>query len=191
MPERSGETGIAIASGSDLRAWPNLRAKISERLSIFGRPATGQKNTGAINLLRQFGKNRAQAIGSGQSKIRWRQFSLIENVQFLAVALNQRPRGLGSAAFDTEDFLRIVSHRLNFVAAVCGRRKILRNKCDGHRPPLQLFVSSIMTAGEKQAVKRVAQLREQIEAHNRRYYEEAAPTISDRQYDSLRRACRS
>src|SRR6266404_6736818 len=42
-----------------------------------------------------------------------------------------------------------------------------------------------MTSGEKQAAKRVAQLREQIEEHNRRYYEEAAPTISDRQYDSL------
>ncbi len=42
-----------------------------------------------------------------------------------------------------------------------------------------------MTAGEKQAAKRVAQLREEIEEHNRRYYEEAAPTISDRQYDSL------
>src|SRR6266852_680575 len=185
MPERSGETGITITSGSHLRAWPNLRAKIRERLSIFGRPATGQKNTGAINLLRQFGKNRAQAIGSGQSKIRWRQFSLIENVQFLAVALNQRPRGLGSTAFDNENFLGIVSHRLNFVTAVCDRRKTLRNTCDGHRPPLQLFVSSIMTAGEKQAAKRVAQLREQIEEHNRRYYEGAAPTISDRQYDSL------
>ena len=42
-----------------------------------------------------------------------------------------------------------------------------------------------MTAGEKQAAKRVAQLREQIEEHNRRYYEETAPTIGDRQYDAL------
>ena len=42
-----------------------------------------------------------------------------------------------------------------------------------------------MTAGEKQAAKRLTQLRQQIEEHNRRYYEEAAPTISDRQYDSL------
>jgi DNA ligase (NAD+) len=42
-----------------------------------------------------------------------------------------------------------------------------------------------MTAGEKQAARRMAQLREQIEEHNRRYYEEAASTISDRQYDSL------
>src|SRR5438874_8029824 len=40
-----------------------------------------------------------------------------------------------------------------------------------------------MTADEKQAAKRVAQLREEIEEHNRRYYEEAAPTVSDREYD--------
>jgi hypothetical protein len=79
-------------------------------LSIFGGGAPGQKDAGAINLLRQFGKNRLQAIGSRQTKIRRRQFSLIENAQFLAVAFNQRPRGLGSAAFDTEDFLGNVSH---------------------------------------------------------------------------------
>ena len=34
---------------------------------------------------------------------------------------------------------------------------------------------------------RHAQLRQQIEEHNRRYYEEAAPTISDREYDELYR----
>jgi len=44
-----------------------------------------------------------------------------------------------------------------------------------------------MIADETQAAKRVAQLREQIERHNRRYYEEAAPTISDREYDELYR----
>ena len=32
---------------------------------------------------------------------------------------------------------------------------------------------------------RTARLREEIEAHNRRYYEEAAPTVSDAQYDAL------
>jgi len=42
-----------------------------------------------------------------------------------------------------------------------------------------------MTSGEKQAATRVAQLRRQIDEHNRRYYEEAVPTISDRRYDSL------
>jgi DNA ligase (NAD+) len=42
-----------------------------------------------------------------------------------------------------------------------------------------------MTADEAQVAKRIARLREEIEEHNRRYYEEAAPTISDREYDRL------
>ncbi len=42
-----------------------------------------------------------------------------------------------------------------------------------------------MTA--KTAATRVQQLRSEIEAHNRRYYDEAAPTISDREYDELYR----
>jgi DNA ligase (NAD+) len=42
-----------------------------------------------------------------------------------------------------------------------------------------------MAVEEKQAAKRVAELREQVEEHNRRYHEEAAPSISDRQYDRL------
>jgi len=42
-----------------------------------------------------------------------------------------------------------------------------------------------MSNDEAQAAKRVAQLREEIEEHNRRYYQEAAPTISDREYDLL------
>src|SRR5437588_1416180 len=44
-----------------------------------------------------------------------------------------------------------------------------------------------MVLDEKEAAKRVVQLRREIEEHNRRYYEEAAPTISDRQYDALYR----
>jgi DNA ligase (NAD+) len=38
---------------------------------------------------------------------------------------------------------------------------------------------------EKQAAKRAEQLREEIREHDRRYHEEAAPSISDRQYDRL------
>jgi len=45
----------------------------------------------------------------------------------------------------------------------------------------------IMALDEKEAAKRVTQLRRQIEEHNRRYYEEAAPTITDREYDKLYR----
>ena len=42
-----------------------------------------------------------------------------------------------------------------------------------------------MSLGEKQAVKRMTQLREEIREHDRRYYEAAAPIISDREYDRL------
>jgi DNA ligase (NAD+) len=42
-----------------------------------------------------------------------------------------------------------------------------------------------MAKDEAQAAKRVAQLRNEIKEHDRRYYEESAPTISDREYDRL------
>ena len=42
-----------------------------------------------------------------------------------------------------------------------------------------------MSGKETQAAKRVAELRREIEKHDRLYYEEAAPTISDRDYDRL------
>ena len=44
-----------------------------------------------------------------------------------------------------------------------------------------------MAVNEKDAAKRAAELRREIEQHNRRYYEESAPTISDREYDALYR----
>jgi len=42
-----------------------------------------------------------------------------------------------------------------------------------------------MAENEVQAAKCIARLRREIEEHNRRYYEETAPTISDREYDRL------
>jgi DNA ligase (NAD+) len=42
-----------------------------------------------------------------------------------------------------------------------------------------------MTKDDAEAAKRIAQLRHEIEEHNRRYYEDAAPTVSDRAYDRL------
>jgi DNA ligase (NAD+) len=44
-----------------------------------------------------------------------------------------------------------------------------------------------MALDENEAAQRIAVLRHEIEGHNRRYYEEAAPTISDREYDALYR----
>jgi DNA ligase (NAD+) len=40
------------------------------------------------------------------------------------------------------------------------------------------------------ATARIAQLRQQLEEHNRRYYDEATPTISDAEYDALFRELR-
>ncbi|MBA2430509.1 MAG: NAD-dependent DNA ligase LigA [Chthoniobacterales bacterium] len=40
---------------------------------------------------------------------------------------------------------------------------------------------------EQAARARLAELQKEIEAHNRRYHEEAAPTIGDREYDALYR----
>ena len=46
---------------------------------------------------------------------------------------------------------------------------------------------SAMAPEEQEAAERVAELRKTIEEHNQRYYQEAAPTISDREYDQLYR----
>src|ERR1700737_4344204 len=51
----------------------------------------------------------------------------------------------------------------------------------------QRHIVTRMATGEKQAANRIAQLRKEIGEHDRRYYEEAAPTISDRDYDRLYR----
>jgi DNA ligase (NAD+) len=44
-----------------------------------------------------------------------------------------------------------------------------------------------MALNQEDAAKRIAILRKEIQEHNRRYYEEAAPTISDCEYDHLYR----
>lgn len=47
--------------------------------------------------------------------------------------------------------------------------------------------AAAMTETESKARDRIAELRRAIEEHNRRYYQENAPTISDREYDRLYR----
>src|ERR1041384_5155933 len=42
-----------------------------------------------------------------------------------------------------------------------------------------------MASDQKQAAKKVAQLRDEIRKHDRLYYQEAAPVITDRDYDRL------
>src|SRR3954453_7556694 len=44
-----------------------------------------------------------------------------------------------------------------------------------------------MAVDQKEAAKRVSALRKEIAEHDRRYYQEAAPSISDREYDRMYR----
>ena len=97
---------------------------------------------------------------------------MIENAQLWAegrrpsasVRSTKDPGSLSAAAFHAQDFL-----------------------CALHCRGFDRLISSHMTADETQAAKRVAQLRREIEEHDRRYYQEAAPIISDREYDRLYR----
>src|SRR4051812_33201855 len=50
-----------------------------------------------------------------------------------------------------------------------------------------LFLCYGMAVDQKEAAKRVSALRKEISEHDRRYYQEAAPSISDREYDRLYR----
>src|SRR5437588_5348859 len=52
-------------------------------------------------------------------------------------------------------------------------------------PRICLFVSCFVAKDEARAAKRMQQLRDEVRSHDRLYYEEAAPIISDREYDRL------
>jgi DNA ligase (NAD+) len=52
-------------------------------------------------------------------------------------------------------------------------------------PRICPFVSCFMAKDETQAAKRMEHLQDEIRKHDRLYYEEAAPIISDREYDRL------
>jgi DNA ligase (NAD+) len=68
-----------------------------------------------------------------------------------------------------------------------GGLKPPTSKNGDFKSPLLGAYYAAMALAEKEAAQRVAQLRHEIEEHNRRYYQEAAPTISDREYDALYR----
>src|ERR1043166_779853 len=55
----------------------------------------------------------------------------------------------------------------------------------GRLPRISPFVSCFMSKDQAQAAKQMEHLRNEIRKHDRLYYEEAAPIISDRNYDRL------
>jgi DNA ligase (NAD+) len=52
-------------------------------------------------------------------------------------------------------------------------------------PKFRVFVSCSISMDRTEAEKNVAQLREEIRKHDQLYYQDAAPIISDREYDRL------
>jgi hypothetical protein len=76
------EAGFAVAARHDFRFRPDLEADLPQRVTIFGCSATGKENSSAIDLFRQFGKDRAQTLGRGEAKVRGLHFSLLQNAKF-------------------------------------------------------------------------------------------------------------
>ncbi len=66
----------------------------------------------------------------------------------------------------------------------CEVPRFARNDDDGIAEDLPICIV-FMAMNETQAAKRMEQLREEIRKHDRLYYEDAAPIISDREYDRI------
>ena len=60
----------------------DLETHLLQRAAVLLGPATGKKNSRAIDLLRQLSKNRAQTLGRGEPEVRSRQFPLLKNAKF-------------------------------------------------------------------------------------------------------------
>ena len=113
MIERRCEAGVAVATRNDFSIWPDLETDLLERTAIFLCGATGKENSGAINLLWQLRKNHAQTLGRREAKIRWGQFSLVDDVKLpggiIPTCRHYRfyeyPGGFRAAAFDPENAL--------------------------------------------------------------------------------------
>ena len=113
MIERRREARIAVAARHDLRFRPDLEADLPQLATVFGCCATGKENSSAIDLRRQFGKDRAQTARCGEAKIRGLQFPLLQNAKFptgityVGYGFDQRPGGFRTAAFHSEDALTV------------------------------------------------------------------------------------
>src|ERR1700722_2110557 len=97
-----------------------------ERRAIL-QTATREKNSGAIYLFGQLGQNRPQSFATGQAKVRWRQFPLVENFEIFFLPLDQNPGGLGAASLKSQDFFLAV-HCRSFCCLYHGSWQKTRGK---------------------------------------------------------------
>jgi len=92
---------------------------------VFDCCASSKENSGAIDLGRQFGKDRVQPLGRGEAKIRSLQFPLLQNAKFRigitgsGCSFDKRPGGFCAAAFHSEDALTGF-HDCVWIAVVSG-----------------------------------------------------------------------
>src|SRR5438067_3259950 len=80
------------------------------------------------------------------------------------------------------------AHRLPRVSLCLGDEKAsdaLAQQTRYELLTLRTLVSCSMATAQKEAAKKIAELREEVRKHDRLYYEDVAPVISDREYDRL------
>ena len=142
MIKRRRQSRLAIAPCHDFGVWPDLKTDFSERATVLLRRATRKENSSTIDLAWQFGKDGAKTLGCSEPKIRWWQFSLIENAKFGAgcvrYGLDQCPGGFGSAAFNPEDAITGFHNSLR-IDALRGisKRGVITTRRGKARSPLR------------------------------------------------------
>ncbi len=118
MIEGRCESGVAVAARHNFGIRPDLETDLFERTPIFLCAATRKENSGAIDLFWQHSKNHAQTLARREAKIRWRQFSLVDDVKFPTGITDpgyrfyEYPGGFRAAAFDPENALAGFHHFL-------------------------------------------------------------------------------
>ena len=138
MIKRRGQARLAVAACHDFGVWPDLQTDFSERATVFLRCATRKENSSAIDLLRQFGKDCAQTLGRSEPKIRWRQFSPIENAKFGAGCVPRlRSRPLPRRFSFRRLQPRGCAHRVSRLGMHNCSSAILKGQCRGRagNPP--------------------------------------------------------
>ena len=103
--QSGGEPGISIAPGHDFCGAPDFRAEPGQGGAILVGGTAGEEHSHPICCRGHLLENRAQTFRRDETKIRGWQFALIDHTKGGIFMFDQDPRGLGAAAFHTENAL--------------------------------------------------------------------------------------